>query len=1013
MLESRVASLIVLCTLIPGNLSGADDGYRGAQYVLDEVRRSTKEDKAEQLDPAAQRWVDLDKLIRERGEQLAKGQDSGQAAKWIELMEKVEAARGWRMDSLLQEINFDPGALDRVYGQLPSPLQWAELVREIDARPIGTEPLAAIRGHAMRLIGHVLSGDQAAQRADAQRILQTAKENSKRQVAVEVDDSGRPSPFAGGRMLERALQVVRLTGSPIDPDEMLRLWELQLSLRGEYDFGNVPDLVMELGADRATPLLLTFLRRSRNDYLNVVGEGTQAAVKKLVIEHFDELHSPPVNLLVEIDDLPTLEKLIKSKSLGDNFQAQQLPRRYVTLLMLAGRVDDAKAFILAEPERFGGQGDFEMWSQGETTSPRMNEAEYQLYDTLRAQIPTLAIWLQYLQSATKVNQGAEAIKHAKAFLGANKLSPAANRKLKVALADACLADEQVDEALAILKDLLVAGAPADEGDEGRHEMESIAVKLLKLGKILPDQAIVDFASEKLVRLTQTSRGNRNYGLWYGSPTLADLLASTNHHREAEALLVNNLRDAVKRAKEARANGAADMQECSAVLAQLAKLYHDAGRGDDVLALAANAPWWGTADAGQLPTVHGESPDVTFYIAAALAAKGRKEVAVPLLYAALDGNPNKDDYYELLLKTEGAGAAAKLDLLFARSPFEERPLIWKAKLLLGEGKLDDAEKTARQAIAIDPSDGEQGKGHRMLVYSVLADILEKRGDAKSAEEAAIYRGAVKAIRLAEDADDARGVGLHRRAVRQYLAALKLFDDAYCIQSRVAMELAEMGKVEEATQHYQRAFELMPVSFGRVESHCFGCEGIFRGLLAQMVAERTLSEFIRQHPDNPRAHYLLGKLHEEQKQPVAALANYRQAVKLDADYYNAWVQVAELARKLDPPGDQDAELKVLRLQPFERYHEFHVEAIRDLPRLWAAVAEVQGRTVAPGRELWAFPASARLLEELKEENPSKSPGRRRVGRRFHPTDDEGTKWPGPILVNNVPILKAVGEILNRQF
>ena len=70
-----------------------------------------------------------------------------------------------------------------------------------------------------------------------------------------------------------------------------------------------------------------------------------------------------------------------------------------------------------------------------------------------------------------------------------------------------------------------------------------------------------------------------------------------------------------------------------------------------------------------------------------------------------------------------------DELFARDQFEERPLIWKAHVLRQQKKLDDAEKTIRQAIAIDPSDGEEGRGDRMRAYAELADILDAQGNQK--------------------------------------------------------------------------------------------------------------------------------------------------------------------------------------------------------------------------------------------------------------------------------------------
>jgi hypothetical protein len=51
-------------------------------------------------------------------------------------------------------------------------------------------------------------------------------------------------------------------------------------------------------------------------------------------------------------------------------------------------------------------------------------------------------------------------------------------------------------------------------------------------------------------------------------------------------------------------------------------------------------------------------------------------------------------------------------------------------------------------------------------------------------------------------------------------------------------------------------MMPDSFGRVESHCFGCERAFDGERAQSIAERVFTGIAAKRPDNPQVHYLLG-------------------------------------------------------------------------------------------------------------------------------------------------------------
>src|SRR5207302_3553445 len=131
-------------------------------------------------------------------------------------------------------------------------------------------------------------------------------------------------------------------------------------------------------------------------------------------------------------------------------------------------------------------------------------------------------------------------------------------------------------------------------------------------------------------------------------------------------------------------------------------------------------------------VSNSSLPVSYLTASALLATGRKEEALKIADDLLDHNPGLDRAYELRLQLGGNSILARLDELFARDQFEERPLIWKAELLRRENKLEEAEKTVRQAISIDPSDGEQGPGDRMRAYAVLADIREARSDKKEAD-----------------------------------------------------------------------------------------------------------------------------------------------------------------------------------------------------------------------------------------------------------------------------------------
>ena len=232
------------------------------------------------------------------------------------------------------------------------------------------------------------------------------------------------------------------------------------------------------------------------------------------------------------------------------------------------------------------------------------------------------------------------------------------------------------------------------------------------------------------------------------------------------------------------------------------------------------------------------------------------------------NPEK---FELLLKS-----------LHKFDPFEERPLIWQSQLALDKADLELARALIDQAIALDPSDGDQGKNSRMQAYSVLARIFEAQGNS---EKANFFDEVVVAIRAGEAADDYLNAGLINEAIERYQKSLGHFNDAYCLQSRLALTLAKNGRFEEAIPHFEKAFNLMPVSFGPRESHCFGCEGLFSDKRVHGIAERILKAFVEKNPDNPRAPYLLGLIYDETKQYEASTAAYQKALEIDPNYYNA--------------------------------------------------------------------------------------------------------------------------------
>lgn len=316
---------------------------------------------------------------------------------------------------------------------------------------------------------------------------------------------------------------------------------------------------------------------------------------------------------------------------------------------------------------------------------------------------------------------------------------------------------------------------------------------------------------------------------------------------------------------------------------------------------------------------------------------RQSAAARQLVERLVANaPGDDRAWKLVLTLLGPDFESFAQRQFDADQFEERPLIWLAQFPWDKGNKAVAEKFARQAVAIDPSDGKQGPGDRMRVYAIVAQILKDKGDPLGD----VYAGAVRAIRMSEHAD--ANAGLQRRALKLYQRSLNEFSDAYCIQSRLAVQLARQGEFAAAEPHFRRAFELMPDSFGRMESHCSGCEGVFREGPAMSIFEVVFLKLLKTQPANPRLHYMLaymlGYLRESQQRIPEAVQSYRRATQLDPDYINAWEQLASMdaddlpAGTITPAERDDVTFALLRLDPHGRHTTPDMSAIRDLKRLW---------------------------------------------------------------------------------
>lgn len=852
-----------------------------------------------------------------------------------------------------------PGAAavstSEVFLALPPPESWGALTQGIaKLTPTGKAPEAA-RLAALRLAAAALANDDAGQwkAFDELKTALAARKNAGLQAVVSIHRALAGTSDDAQKILASFEEDVR-AAAPGEPSRYNRDRDLE-----------VPALVRLAGRDRARDLLKeVFASAKYAQFSFAEDEETRALASEVALEMAGSLKVAPWELTHRLDATDLYEMLDRQFPGRDGRYSDRTTAGgyYLLGLIVKKRTDDA---VAAAVKLAGGESNVSLPEEPLRDLAQRGFAPEvsAFFGRLLTDHPELPYWSSYIQAASFAGEIEVVVDRLRQRVEA--AGSAVPAPLVGSFAAALLAADHVPEGVKELRERLASASPATS--DSNNEDVVVASQAIRLGDLLDDRALLEEGLDAFVSLKEGT------SLSDGLNTAFFLKAGRGPEREAR--LASSLKKALAELKKqrSRADAGYDGVEVLAryvyhgaqeTALQLVALYGMAGRDHDVVALLDGFPSWGGRDLADLLVVPDKEKSCA--IAAALARTGRKEAALRVVNALLDAHGGYDPAYALLIELSPETAGQRLDELFARDHFEERPLIWKARLALDRGNFDDAEKLLRQAIAIDPSDGEEGRGDRMRGYALLAETLERKGGA--AEEAAHLRGAVKAIRLSEEADRYHQAGLLTRAIAMYQEALGYFSDAYCIQSRLAIQLAAVGRMEEAEAHYTKAYELMPGSFGRVESHCFGCERAFAGERAQGIAERVFLKLTAAQPNVPQNHYLLGYLREEQGRPAEALESYRAAVRLDPDYLNAWKKIGSLAIKNTERSQ--ANLMLLRLDPRGLHTSVELAQITDLLALWHA-EEAAGRVrPKPPEKIYPLAASgSRLDEEQAQIAPGK--------------------------------------------
>lgn len=744
------------------------------------------------------------------------------------------------------------------------------------------------------------------------------------------------------------------------------LWQLEIVPRQNNGMQlDVPDLVTLWGEREAVPVVRQILASPASATWYGAGKTSDLA-RRLWLADTGLRRAPQWGLASSSTDwkfaLATLSSFPAPAKNDPNFWNVSNARGIVLGGLVADGQTDQATRLLNRWLQTSASGDIRFSSpQKESPTGELRALRW-LESQLRAH-PQLSWWDEYRVLSLRLRDTPHRLQLLQKLVGRNgfdALKPAQRRLELEALGAAYLdSDDARRGGDALVRSLQI-------GLNSKADVSGNVTALLRLTRVVPDAKWMQSAQKGAKAVFAVSDSDGDDSAARTQTQIALRLAGQNQRSFAVSLLAGAYRAQMK---AGASHG--DFRDPSATrqfLFGLMAIYKSANQPADMVDLLERAPGWGESELTPILTFDGSdqwdfdaenpesktAPKLGFLAAWALAKQNRRTEAVQILRALLERAGGYDDAYRLLCDLEGEAARPFLQTLAARDPFEERPLIWQAFLSRRTGNSERAFQLAQAAIKIDPSDGEQGRGDRLRAYSELAASL--RGENKIGEARKI-ESAVRAIRLAENADFLRIAGLTNRAITLYERSLRFFDDAYCVQSRLAVQLVGLGRLEEAGAHFRRAFELMPQSFGRLESHCFGCEGVFGGQQNNSIARQVFLQLEKARPNDARIAYLSGYWRNTAGQTREATRYFRRAVALDPQYLSAWKQLS-YSTDLTPAQKDRATLRLLELDPrgaHEEYGGVSFEVKRDFRGLWTTTRTVLSRKTSPLRANFRLPAS----------------------------------------------------------
>ncbi|MCL1920441.1 MAG: tetratricopeptide repeat protein [Kiritimatiellaeota bacterium] len=942
------------------------DALKGAAAVLQEIKAGVEAAKKKTDDNKDTPTGAFEAAVKRFAQEADGLAPDAAAERWLELADQhiglgADADKG--RDIFRGEFYDDSDdTADLTFGKLvmalPAPNTWGLIREGLDKRQ---QAAYAPRRAFLQILMAYLARDIET----AQRLLTALKDKD---VLSSSEYSELTTDLAGEEKDYRQEELEKLQAALKSPT---------VSQRGSTHY--LPDLAEMLPMEEAEQLLrAVFKQRLPVEFKYDAGEETIALAQRVALEMRDELVAPYWNLVTDSPEggalyalfaerfKPFEQELRFEKDGSLPYEIMQRVRevtgaleKAVAMKLKDGRVDEALklahpfvSMVAKIPQENGDRSSTLSFSIGDRSIRIPAQHKFDFYVRLLGQAPSLPIPRAFALSGIACGREDEVEQFFLKRLDDAALPPSQRRMLREVYADFLLAVDRVAEAVALRNGILADALKSKTKTEYDDWVNSgYALETAKLAALANDDKAQRVSLDHALKIW----GMLQEGGWH-LESLIEGLEQSGRESEVEPLLIDHMVKQLVDEDEDERNDARFSK-------RLLSFYVRRHRMADAMALLETSPWWGKArDA--LDVLEDGGSDFANALANTLYEAGRVVEAKQLLAEIMRGNHSMDWSYELLLKTAGDdlnGFIAQMDALYARSAFEERPLIWKAEALRRLNRLEEAERVIRHALKVDPTDGEQPPGDRCRAYAVLAEILDAQG---KADDAKFFRDVVESVRVAEKGDEFKDLGLARRSFECYAKAEALFADAYCVQWRLAEQLCEMGKPEEARKHYEIAFERMPEQFGQVASLCFHCMGVFDSPESVSAGEGVLTRLAGMPPVRPTVYYLLGQLRETQKRYAEAADWYAKALEADPDYLDVMTNLYGLKGKLKESDIDWTALqnKMLRLAPLTlRFDECE---ILDWSTFWG-IRNAAIKTLPPPLEaLFPLTANVKRLDDAGE-------------------------------------------------